>query len=198
MDKKLAGIGVLSFLCVVFLFSTVFMGLAYSGADDDRENLKSQIDNLNSSLNEKASRVSSLENSVSSLKQNNSNLKDNIENLRDKNNMPLVYADSLTWAMDGDDVVANLNIYNFGDNTAEDVALTFATFEDDESDEIKETSMLSAGNIAGESASNMDFEFNPEFDVGPDDTAAVWVTTCSNECQVLSEEVSLIGESAYE
>lgn len=198
MDKKNIGIGVLSLLCLVFLSSTVLMSLAYSNADEERNSLESNIADLNNTLDEKNNQISSLESRVSNLEQNNTALNSEINNLEKENRKPRVFADGFTWAMDGDSVVANLNVYNFGQTTAEDVALTFATFEDEDSDEIKETRILSAGNLAGASGSNMDFEFNPEFDVGSDDTAAVWVTECSNECQALSEEVSLIGKSAYE
>ena len=193
MDRKRAIIGVLSVVSLMMASSTIMFLIAYQGATDNVESLNNtvnsqdeQIKNLTSELestvNSKNQEIARLETDISDLQTDN-------EKLNQQLHQPMLWASAPTWYKTSSGEYAfSLNVYNFGDNTANSVSGDIRIFEESGDEEPKETVAIDIGNIAGNSYKNVEYQLDLDIGRSEDDTASAVIRSC-RDCLILNERI---------
>lgn len=178
MDKKLL---LVSGLCVLFFLSTVTFWLAYSNADEERDEFKAEVSSLQDELE---NRKNALQQTKISLNSSRNSLKEVNSSYRDYRNKAFVlaYADSFYETEEYDNVIT-VSVSNLGKSQVSDVTGICGLYEDSSDKEASDAFYIDLEAVAGSQTETRTYAFqNDKYDLefSGETSIACYVSSAEN------------------
>ena len=161
MNKKMIAV---SALCFVFFISTVTFWMAYSNADEERDQFRSEVQDLESELDMTESTLQQTKNTLNTSMQNVEEINSSFQEFKDRAYVVTVintYYESTSY-----DNVVSVTVANMGEGQVSDATGICGIYEESTDEEASDAFYIDLEGIASEQRESRSYGFSSdEYDV---------------------------------